>query len=190
MRSRRSSIAVLALVSMTLAAGLAHAACSDTPLAGCKQPFVAGQSTLTFFQTTGNDPDDIFTWRWLSGSATTLADFGAPPATEYAFCIYDQSRRPQPVIADLADDPTGWNATRGGFAYLLRGSHPLRTARLHAGVDGKAFIRVHGNADTVGPLLPFVAPVVAQLQASNGQCWETDFPTAIRSSAAAFGARD
>lgn len=94
------------------------------------------------------------------------------------------------MVADVADDPNGWAAVRGGFVYLVRGSHPLRTLRLHAGVDGKANVGAHGNVDTVAPLLPFVPPVIVQVQASNGQCWETDFAAPARSNTRSFKAKD
>jgi hypothetical protein len=190
MNARMLAVGVLVIVSMAFSVRQVSAGCSVTPREGCKVPFVPHQSTLSFFQTSGNDPDDIFTWRWLAGSQTAIDDFGNPPTTEYAFCLYDQSPRTQPVIADNADDPNGWRSARGGFAYIVRGSHPLRTVRLHAGVDGKANVGAHGNADTEGPLLPFVAPVIVQLQASNGQCWETDFTLPSRSNDRAFIARD
>jgi hypothetical protein len=61
---------------------------------------------------------------------------------------------------------------------------------LRAGIDGKAAIFAHGNADTVQTVLPFTTPVLVQLQASNGQCWETDFPTAARNDAHEFRAAD
>jgi hypothetical protein len=184
------AVASLVIASVALSVQSASAACSAAPREGCKVPFAPHQSTFTFFQTSGNDPDDIFTWRWNAGSQTTVDDFGAPPTTDYALCVYDQSPRVQPVIADDADDPNGWAAVRGGFVYLVRGSHPLRTARLHAGVDGKAQASAHGNVDTVAPLLPFVPPVTVQFQASNGQCWETDFAAPARDNSRAFIARD
>jgi hypothetical protein len=97
---------------MAVAARPASAACDPTPRAGCKLPAVPHKSSLTFFQTGGHDPDDIFTWRWKAGSQTSIADFGNPPATDYSFCIYDSSPRTQPVVADDADTPSDWKALR------------------------------------------------------------------------------
>lgn len=185
-----AALVIAAIVTIAISVRPASAACNATPRSGCKVPFVPHQSTLTFRQTIGHDPDDILTWRWLAGSQTTVDDFGDPPTTDYALCIYDQSPRTQPVIADSADDPRGWAAVRGEFVYLVRGSHPLRTVRLHAGVDGKANVRVHGNVDTGASLLPFVPPVTVQLQASNAQCWETDFAAPARNDALGFRAKD
>ena len=66
-------VAAIAIVSMAAFARPASAACSPTPRSGCKLPFVPHKSTLTFFQTGGHDPDDIFTWRWVAGSQTSVA---------------------------------------------------------------------------------------------------------------------
>ncbi len=183
-------VAALAIVAIAVCARPAGATCSPAPRAGCKLPSVPHKSSLTVFQTGGHDPDDIFTWRWKAGSETSIADFGDPPATDYTFCIYDQSPRPQPVIADSADIPSAWKTLHGGFSYLVRGEHPLRTARLHAGPDGKANVSAHGNSDTTAQFLPFVAPVIVQFQASNGECWETDFAAPARSNEVAFMAKD
>ncbi len=182
-------IACIGIASMG-AVRSAHAACSATPRAGCALPFEAHKSSLTFHQTIGNDPDDIYKWRWFHGSATDIASFGNPPATAYDLCIYDASPRPQPVVATAPDDPAGWSPIRNGLQYLERGENPFRLARLHAGPDGKANIQVHGNSDTVTQFLPFVAPVTVQLQTDAGPCWETDFTTPSRTNSTAFNARD
>jgi len=167
--------------------GHAEAGCASAPLAGCKLPFAAHQSTLRFAETV-SDPDTIFSWLWRPGSRTTVAEFGDPLAgTDYVLCIYDHSARAQPVVADAAEPP-GWKAIRNGFFYIVRGPHPLRRLVLRAGDDGKASIFAHGNSETVQSVLPFAIPVQVQLQASNGQCWATDFPTPTRNDAHEFRA--
>jgi hypothetical protein len=167
----------------------AEAGCTLAPQAGCKLPFVAHQSTLRFAETQ-SDPDTIFTWRWRQGSQTTLGDFGDPLATTaYVLCLYDGSARAQPVVADAAE-PQGWKALFNGFSYLVRGEHPLRKLVLRAGDDGHAKILGHGDTTTVQSVLPFTMPVLVQLQASNGQCWETDFATPARNDAHRFSATD
>jgi len=55
-------VAALALVTLAVAAHPANAACDPTPRAGCKLPAVPHKSSLSFFQTGGHDPDDIYTW--------------------------------------------------------------------------------------------------------------------------------
>jgi hypothetical protein len=61
---------------------------------------------------------------------------------------------------------------------------------LHAGADGKAKILAHGDSTTVEQILPFIAPVVVQLQNSIGECWETDLPSPTRNDGARFHAKD
>jgi len=184
-------VSALAVSLMVVSCGSAEAACAAAPLVGCKAPFTPHHSILSFRQTGRTDPDDIFTWKWRRGSQTTVGDFGDPTTmTDYVLCIYDQSARAQPVVEDAADDPQGWAASYNGFIYRARFPHALLSLRLHAGDDGKATISAHGDSDTVAPLLPFVAPVIIQVQASSGECWETEFATPVRSNADAFLATD
>jgi len=191
---RLSAVAAVVIAAIgTASLGVvpsAHAECSATPRAGCALPFVPHKSSFSFAQTVGNDPDDIYKWRWFHGTATSMAAFGNPPATEYDLCIYDSSPRTQPVVATAPDNPAGWSPIRNGLQYLQRGENVFRLARLHAGPDGKANIQVHGNSDTVTQYLPFVAPVTVQLQTDGGACWETDFTAPSRSNAVKFTARD
>jgi hypothetical protein len=169
----------------------AELACAPAPAAGCRQPFTPHRSSLAFKQTGHTDPDDIYTWRWQAGSATTVADFGDPLATtDYVLCIYDQSARPQPVVGNVAPAATGWTALATGYKRYYRPTRSLRQLVLHAGTDGKAKILAHGDSDTVQQLLPFVAPVVVQLQASTGACWETDLPTPKRDDEHRFSGKD
>ena len=190
---RIAAPAALLLASVLLPSVPAHAdlSCSATPQVGCRQPFLAGKSRLWFKQTGHTDPDDIYTWRWRSGSATALADFGDPPTTtDYVLCFYDQSPRPQPVVGNLALAATGWRALPTGYKRYYRESRPLRQLLLHAGADGKAAILAHGDSNTVEQLLPFIAPLVVQLQASTGACWETTFTSPHRDNASRFDSKD
>jgi hypothetical protein len=182
---------LFALVSFVDGRAWADFACSATPLVGCRVPFTAHKSSLAFKQTGHTDPDDIYTWRWEAGSATTVADFGDPAGTtDYALCIYDQSARPQPVVDDVAPAATGWKSILNGYKRYYPGTRSLRQLFLHAGVDGKAKILAHGDSNTVAHLLPFAAPVVVQLQASTGTCWETTLATPVRDDASRFGGKD
>jgi hypothetical protein len=184
--------AVLALIVLTLAPPVrADFACAPAPLVGCRAPFTAHKSSLQFKQTGHTDPDDIYTWRWQAGTATTLADFGDPLATtDYVLCIYDASVRTQPVVGNLAPAATGWKALATGYKRYYRPTRALRQLFLHAGADGKAKILAHGDSDTIEQLLPFVAPVVVQLQSSTGACWETALATPKRDDEHRFDAKD
>jgi hypothetical protein len=191
MRSPRCTGAVVLVATMLWLAPGVEAACTAAPRTDCRRPAVASKSSLRFKQTGNTDPDDIYSWQWLFGSATALADFGAPEATDdYSLCIYDQSSRPQPVVENHAAAGAGWIAKNDTFLFHMRSNRPLRRLRLKAGLDGQAKILAAGDSDTVRPILPFEAPVVVQLQTSAGHCWETIFATPRRNSVQRFGARD
>ena len=183
-------VAVLALGTFTTATA-ARAACTPAPAAGCKQPFKAGRSSLKYVQTGRTDPDDIYTWKWNVGSHTDIADFGFPTvSTGFAICIYDASARPQPVVGNEAPAGQGWTSVKNGWLFDLRGDRPLRRMVMKAGSDGKAHILVHGDSDTVTQILPFVSPVVVQLQNDDGTCWETDLGTPTEDDDGSFRAKD
>jgi hypothetical protein len=184
------TIAVALVLSTGPGLAPASAGCTAAPRSDCTLPFTPHKSTLSYFQTGGHDPDDVYEWKWRHGAATTVASFGTPPATAYAFCIYDGSPRTQPVVANTPDDPSAWISIKNGWGYLVRGENAFRVVRLHADVDGKANAIVHGNSDTLTLVLPFELPVVVQLQTDDAGCWETDFPTAERTNATNFKARD
>lgn len=199
MRFALSSLAMFAIrVLAGLAIGIlagssvgAETSCTAVPQADCRPPFAPHKSTLVFTQTGRTDPDDIYTWRWQFGSQTDLTDFGDPlSATDYALCMYDQSVRPQPVVGNVALAAAGWTSVRGGFVRDYRPSRSLRRLVLRAGRDGKAKIIAHGDSDTVRDILPFVAPVLVQLQAGNGRCWQTSLPTPTRNDSRLFKATD
>lgn len=182
----------LALVTLTAATAVG-ASCTATPAAGCKQPFKAGKSSLKYEQTGATDPDDIYTWRWNFGSHTDISvDFGSPMSiTGYALCIYDASGRPQPVVDNAVPGGAYWASAKSG--YLLNyppSSQPLRRLSLKAGPDGKARILAHGDSNTVAQILPFVAPVVVQLQNDDGVCWETTLTTPTHNDEGSFRAKD
>jgi hypothetical protein len=191
MRFLLAFLAVLAVSPFSGSSAAADTRCSAVPQAGCRQPFVPHKSVLAFKQTGATDPDDIYSWRWQSGSATDVADFGDPlGTTDYVLCIYDQSARPQPVVENLALAATGWESVRGGFVRDYRPSRSIRRVSLRAGRDGKAKILVHGDSDTVRDILPFVAPVVVQMQTNGVGCWETSLTTPSRNDASRFQSKD
>jgi hypothetical protein len=187
---RAAAMAAFALVAFSAATALG-ATCSPAPAAGCKLPIKAGKSSLQYKQTGLTDPDDIYTWRWNVGSHTDIADFGYPLATTgYALCIYDSSGRPQPVVGNPAAAGPGWSSVKNGWLYDYRPSRPLRRMVMKAGPDGKAHILVHGDSDTLTQLLPFVAPVVVQLQNDAGTCWATTLTNPTHSDDGSFRAKD
>jgi hypothetical protein len=62
----------------------------------------------------------------------------------------------------------------------------IRLIKLRAGPEGKASVKVKGRGSNLGlPDLPLVLPVTAQLQASNGECWNAEYSTFVSKNVAA-----
>lgn len=182
--------AAVALLALVVPSAI-HAACTTAPREGCRQPVVPHKSPFAFKQTGRTDPDDIYTWIWQAGEGTSVEDFGSPlTTTDYVLCLYDQSDRAQPVVANEALAATGWKAQKAGYSRVYNPSRPLRRLVLHAGGDGKARILAHGDSDTVRQILPFVPPVVVQLQANTGACWETVITDPTKNDAGRFAGKD
>jgi hypothetical protein len=172
-----------AALASSLVAGLgrANAQCAPTPQTGCKLTSGHHQTWMTYFQTRRTDPDDVYTWAWHGGTETTRSDFGNPGTIAYAFCIYDSSDRPQPVVATGPNqDGANWKNLDNGLLYRVYGDQPLRKLILRAKDGGKGKILAHGDSTTQAQVLPFVMPVIVQVQETNGSCWESDFTTPLR----------
>jgi cysteine-rich repeat protein len=160
-------------------------ACTVVPLPDCRQPTSDRKSSFVL-KNKAPDSKDRLAWRWKPGAETELADFGDPlTTTDYALCLYDASTTSQPVLEALApaggtcDGQPCWKEKgEKGFDYRDKGLDPdgLQRIALRAGVDGKARVLVRGKGVNLPmPQLPLKAPVIVQLQASNGACWEAEY---------------
>jgi 6-phosphogluconolactonase (cycloisomerase 2 family) len=173
------------------------AGCDPTPIAGCR---TAGSGRIALLR-----GRRVVTWTWSRGQATDVVHFGDPTTTtHYAFCVYESD--PGPALALRALVPAGgkcrvpdfrgrfgrdcWKARTTGFVYTDRYRTPegLQSIRLIAGDPAKIVVR--GGKEHVGfPTLPLGLPVRVQLQASNGNCWDTTYPAASVNNADSFLAR-
>jgi hypothetical protein len=146
-------------------------------------------------RSTGGARDNL-KWKWKFGGQTDVADFGDPTATtNYTLCVYGlipspffppwglQSDASIPAGLTCAASPC-WRATgKGtgtGFKYKDRDatSDGIGMVSLRAGSDGKAKIVVGGkgpNLNMPSSLFLGEEEVLAQLRASNGQCWEAHY---------------
>lgn len=158
-------------------------ACSAAP-ALCRQPVVAGKSLVHLV----DDPDDRrdrFQWKWNRGSATSLADFGDPVASDpYSLCLYENAT----LRAAMHVPPGGtcdgkpcWRASSSTLQYRDKDgvADGITQLVLRAGSDGRASIQAKGR----GVLLPmppvggFTGSVRVQLRnRTTGLCWEAAFP--------------
>jgi hypothetical protein len=105
--------------------------------------------------------------------------------------VYDSSILAQPVFSSssLPGRTCGtkpcWAATATGYRYSDRAGIPdgITAVRVLGGTSGTAKIALKGKGAGLPQLgLPYQTPVTAQLQASNGQCWEASYTTATSSS--------
>ena len=119
-------------------------ACAPMPVTACHAPTVAGRAFVRLTDHPVDDDLNVLKWKWSGGSATTLADFGAPQAsTDFALCLYDASGSPQPRLDALA--PAGgtcptkacWKPSAKRIQYWDTGGDARRTPARHAQARGR-----------------------------------------------------
>jgi 6-phosphogluconolactonase (cycloisomerase 2 family) len=166
--------------------------CTDVPESTCRVPPLPETSRLVL-KDQSSDGRDSLSWVWSKGQATPVEDFGDPVAlTDYTLCIYDRSgpggtTRLVLGTAALAGGSCGskpcWSGQPTGWKYSdpHRSPDGVKRIKLKAGGEGTASARATGSGSSLGmPALPLVPPVVAQLQASNDECWEARYSAFIR----------
>jgi CSLREA domain-containing protein len=162
---------------------LPEGGCIAEPWTGCHQPTESLSGELEIVAKPNRRSIE---WSWVEGEATSRDELGNPLADDrYSFCLYDESAA-APRIAFAATtrtDPCGkrscWKPTgKTGFQYSAPTSDLLRKVVLKSGTEGKAKVLVTAKGDQlVLPTLPMTLPLRAQVQAENGQCWESEFDT-------------
>jgi 6-phosphogluconolactonase (cycloisomerase 2 family) len=181
-----------------------EAACTPMPLAGCRTPTLPQKSTVRWKDDFSNT-NDKFDWRWSLGQATGLADVGDPidGLDDVVVCAYDASTSTAPVFHTVA--PAGGDCgdrfcwkTRGNtvgrrqLKYKDPGRRPdgLDRFDLKEGATGFARLKVKGKSRFLTlPTLPLVPPVIVQLQAATGECWEATFTTPKKNTLEEFKAK-
>ncbi len=175
-----------------------HYVCGLTPQAGCRPPAQNGKAGITL-KDKSPDKKDAVNWKYVKGAATVVGDFGDPLATtDYTFCVYDSSVRPQPIL--FAQAPAGgtcgtkpcWKAIKGGFKYNDKLFTPdgLQQVLLKSGVATKAKVLVKGKGVNLPmPTLPLTLPVRVQVKSESGVCWEANYGTAIKNLPEQFRAK-
>src|SRR5262249_7487962 len=145
------------------------------------------------------DKKDGLQWKWVKGSATTLAELGTPgTSTSYTLCVWDASVAAQPLLLSRA--PAGgtcgtkpcWQTIKGGDKYKDKLLDPagLRQVWLKWGGATRAKILVRGKGVTLPPpTLPLTPPVTVQLKNDDGVCWEARFSTPKQNLPQQFKAR-
>jgi hypothetical protein len=158
------------------------------PATGCLLPVVSQNASLQM-KDNGGESSDSFVWKWITGDATTVGDFGTPTAADdYEFCVYDADpdllmRARAPAAGTCAGLPCWKEVVGKGFDYKDKEASPdgITKLGLRAGLAGKAKVTLKGKGllVTLPPLGPgsHTLPLKAQLRTA-GQCWEANFSTA------------
>src|SRR5262245_16557645 len=179
-------LAVVTWLAVWPLATFAEAVCTTPARTDCRLGTIPGAARMKMKG--GNQSRMAFKWR--HGQETLLADFGDPfVSTTYSVCIYDGTRtvvhnqnhvEPEPCSST---GPTPcWSVTKTGFRYRRIDSFDRATkVTLQAADEGKASIKYNSNSASVlanpGAMTPL--PLVVQVQASDGACWEATFSTAL-----------
>ncbi len=156
--------------------------CVAHVLTGCHEPTERFSGELLL----QNKATPKLKWQWAKGEATTLLDFGNPfVGDRLSLCLFDESAA-TPHVAFRATTRVGlcsgapcWRtAGAGSFKYKDRDQTPdgLESLLLKSGADGKAKVQVAGRGPNLAvPTMPLGLPARMQLQAENGQCWESRY---------------
>jgi hypothetical protein len=164
----------------------AYSGCDELPAMGCRTLGASGSAKLALKVETLDGATDVMKWTWRRGDPTVIADFDDPVTSiDYAFCLYDESA-PTPALVQRTLIPSGdrgWTEARNGFTFKDgardgRGPEGIELATLRATTGGRARLVVKGRGPRLRDVtLPLPLPLRAQLQASNGTCWEATYPT-------------
>ena len=131
-------------------------------------------------------------WKFAPGGATDLADFGTPTGTTaYTLCVYEKSGSASYDGALLGVEippGPGWKATSSGYKFKSK-TGAARVAVLKAGASGKTRIVVKAKGPDVDlPPLPLdlSSPILVQLRAGTGACWQSEHATATANTTTRF----
>ena len=168
---------------MVLSAG--YTGCPPTPLTGCT---TAGGGILRIKQGSSDAGDNV-TWRFTQAS-TAVGDLGDTAATTHvSFCLYDESGPPELILRALVpaggDCRTGANRRpcwKSADRYLdaYRTPEGISDITHVPAVPGRSRIILRARGDRLAlPAMPVDLPLRAQLQTSDGACWEATYSTAL-----------
>jgi len=171
------------------------AQCAPAPDTGCKQVMRVPSKTRIWIHEKTPAKNSIV-WRWRHGDTTSLADFGDPRAVDaYALCLYDATpsllfQASVPDAGVCANGNPCWRQVAGRFYQYRNGQATpdgLTKVQLFPGIQGEARIIAKGRGVHLAlPTLPLTLPILVQLQASNGSCWEASYSTSLASDAQEF----
>lgn len=173
-------------------------ACASQPLGGCRRALRPDAGTLTLKDRVP-DKNDSVAWRWSRGPAVAKSEFGDPlTTTDYRVCVYDNAASvvlSVPIPAGgICNPKTGrpcWRSLKRGFSYRNpnQAVGAIQSLDLREGTTTTARIALRGRGPllTMPSLMTLNAPLLVQLQSSEGVCWESSYsPPARTQSAKSF----
>ena len=160
------------------------AGCDAVPRGGCHELVRPHQASFVVHDRPSG-PDEI-AWRWLGGTPTFPFELGNPLfGTTYALCAYGDGGLAYQSVAGpgvCRRSSSCWRETRqGGFVYAnhFGNADGLTRVELTPGLQGASRVVVKGrNTRLTLPALPLPVPLVVQVQADNGTCWEAVYEEA------------
>lgn len=171
------------------------AGCVPAPASGCKQS-VSPNGLLAYLLVA--DKPRTLKWDLRNGEATP-AELGDPTtSTSYAVCIYRRVSVTQDLgLVLAAEAPAGaTSGTKPSWAVRAAGSikfknrdgnaDGLTEISVRPGGHARLKVRGKGGALDFNPVYG-VMPVIAQLRASNGTCFEARFSRRIRDGVVVHG---
>ncbi len=141
------------------------------------------------------DTKDRLSWKWVRGSATTKADFGNPLGGDRLQHLYlrryagrlrvERERRLQAARATPNNSRPCWRAKRTASSYRDKDLTPngLQQGRAQGGRGGRGEDPREGEgvARSSCRRLPITSlPIIAQLNNSDGVCWQATYSSTIR----------
>jgi hypothetical protein len=143
--------------------------CAPTPLA-CREPTASAKASVAIQDRADPEKDQI-SFKWRSGAATTIGEFGNPTGSDdYALCIYDND-----VLIYGADIPSGssWSANSKGYKYRDKDLLPDGVKSVvfkESTIPGKASLTLKSKGAQVAPpsLAVVPGPVDVQVQRGDG----------------------
>jgi hypothetical protein len=143
----------------------------------------------------------LLKWNWRNGEATTAAELGDPTtSTSYAMCIYRRINATEDLgLVLAAEAPAGamsgtrpsWSMRAGGpikFTSRFGNAAGLTSISVRPAQTGHTRIKVRGKGKALDLNSTHgVPPVIAQLRASNGTCFEARPSHEIRDRVIIFG---
>ena len=165
--------------------------CVTAPRTSCRLPVTSGKSTIKIKDSLGGPKGDRVMWKWATGAATALTDFGDPVnSTGLTLCIFDRSQASSPLLFRASVPAGGTCGTKpcwigNGKTFKFKNSAAsgdgVSNISLIPGAEGKAKVVVSARGAALSqrpfgvPTPPLSLPFTVQLQSTNGQCWESTY---------------